>query len=535
MNKRKKEASRKAAVVLLALAGILLALVVGSCALLFTRYLWVGGGFRQRGDDLLDLRGERISLSDYEKVAQAFPGREILWDIPLQSGPVSCDASRVAVSSLSEEDWQALELMPNLTLLDAAGCRDYDRLLDFQARHPQCQVRYTVTLDGQEYPSDAQSITVSRLDLSALAEAMSYLPQLSQVEFTGSAPSDAELDQLTAAFPQVFIHCFLPLGGTTVDSAATELDLHGRAVTAEEVTRLVSRMPNLTRVNLLGCPLEDSQVLQLAEAFPGCLFLWELRLGDQVFRTDAEELDLSGWRVSGTQAVERYLPCFPNLKRVIMCNCGLDDETMDALNRKYEDIRFIWSVRIQDVEIRTDTKWFYPYKYRKDMVVVEEDLYPLRYCTDIEAIDIGHMTQVKTCDWVSYMPNLKYLIIIETAITDISPLSNLKNLVFLEIFTTKITDYSPLLGCTALEDLNLGNTYGNPAPILQMTWLKNLWWGGIEGSVGLICSDAPQRLREALPDTNMKFNMETPNVNNGWRQLDNYYAMRDLMDVFYLT
>ena len=46
---------------------------------------------------------------------------------------------------------------------------------------------------------------------------------------------------------------------------------------------------------------------------------------------------------------------------------------------------------------------------------------------------------------------------------------------------------------------------------------------------------AAQRLREALPNTTMKFNLETPNVDNGWRQLQNYYNMRDLMDVFYLT
>lgn len=63
---------------------------------------------------------------------------------------------------------------------------------------------------------------------------------------------------------------------------------------------------------------------------------------------------------------------------------------------------------------------------------------------------------------------------------------------------------------------------------------KDYWWSGIEGSYGLPCSDAPQRLREALPNTNMKFNLETPNVNNGWRQLPNYFAMRDYLGMFYL-
>ena len=451
--------------------------------------------------------------------------------MPFQHGRVTSDAAAVTLSELSGTDWQCLELLPNLTQLNAAGCRDYQALLDFQTRHPDCQVRYTVLLGGQEIPNDAQSITLEGAE--GLEQLLPSLPSLTQVEFTGTAPEEETLGRLIASFPDISFRW--PMEDVTMDSAATELDLHGKKLGFEEVQQLLALLPKLRQVNLLGCPLEDSQVLQLVEENPRVQFLWELRLGSQTCPTDIEELDISGWQLESTQQIEKYLPCFYNLKRVIMCGCGLDDETMDALNRKYEDIRFIWSVRIQDVEIRTDAKWFYPFKYQHDMVVVEEDLYPLRYCTDMEAIDIGHMTQVRTCEWVRNMPNLKYFIIAETAITDISPLSTLKNLVFLEIFTTKITDYTPLLGCTALEDLNLGKTYGDPGPILQMTWLKNLWWSGIQGTYGLPCSDAPQRLREALPNTTMKFNLETPNVNNGWRQLDNYYAMRDLMDVFYLT
>lgn len=125
--------------------------------------------------------------------------------------------------------------------------------------------------------------------------------------------------------------------------------------------------------------------------------------------------------------------------------------------------------------------------------------------------------------------------LVETAITDISPLATCKNLVFLEIFTTAISDYTPLLECTALEDLNLGKTYGDPNIIAQMTWLKHVWWSGVDGTVGNPASNARAILEEALPNTVMKFRLETPNVDNGWRQLQNYYDMRDIMEVFYLT
>lgn len=430
-----------------------------------------------------------------------------------------------ALGRLWEKNTEQLELRG-----EEITIQDYYLLRE---RFPEAEIRWDVPIQGRRIPWDSTEITLSDLS-GADRQTLALFPNLTRVELEGPVNNE-RLEELFAQYPQISFHWTLSVGNTNVENTAQRLDLAGQPVTWEELDWTLHWMPNLRELNLLGCPLTDDQVLQLAEAYPNCHILWELEINGQKYRTDVEELDLSGWQVGSSQTVEKLLSCFFSLKRVIMSDCGLDDETMDALDKRYTDIRFIWTVYIKDVPIRTDAKWFYPFKYQKDMVVGEEDLYPLRYCVDMEAIDIGHMTTVETCDWAAYMPNLKYLIIVETAITDISPLANLKNLVFLEIFTTKITDYSPLLGCTSLEDLNLGQTYGDPEPILQMTWLKNLWWSGIEGTYGLPCSDAPQRLREALPNTNMKFNLETPNVNNGWRQLENYYAMRDLMDVFYLT
>ena len=102
---------------------------------------------------------------------------------------------------------------------------------------------------------------------------------------------------------------------------------------------------------------------------------------------------------------------------------------------------------------------------------------------------------------------------------------SLKNLAFLEIFTTNITDYSPLLGCTGLEDLNLGNTYGDPAPITQMTWLKNLW---------MIFRKEGYFLSQALPDTRV-VSGGTATVDSGWRDLPNYFAMRDALKMYYMS
>lgn len=517
------------------LLALLVLLLTGACGLFFSRYTWAAGELREKGAVYMDLRGEALSPEEFRELKEALPDCRILWDVPFPDFRVSSNVSSITFSELTGQECQMLEYLPNLTRLIAFRCQDDEALEAYAARHPECRVSYPVPASGEGYPEDAVTFTIADADEVQLEQLLPQIDGLVQVTLTGRIPGEAEMDELIASFPDVFFLWRVRVGDTIVSSDISRLDLQGKDLDFQEILKLMKRLPNLRRVELTGCPLTDEQVLQLVAAYPDCDFLWEFRIGEMTFRTDVEEMDVSGWQVESPEEIEKLLPCFFNLKRVVMCGCGLDDETMDALNRRYEDIRFVWSVRIKDVDIRTDARWFYPFKYYRDMIVEEDDLYPLRYCTDMEAIDIGHMTQVKTCEWVRYMPNLKYLIIVETAITDISPLATLKNLVFLEIFTTKITDYSPLLGCTALEDLNLGNTYGDPTPICQMTWLKNLWWNGVEGDQTLVRFNAAQRLREALPNTTMKFNLETPNVDNGWRQLQNYYNMRDLMDVFYLT
>ena len=498
------------------------------------RFVWAAGSLIPRSSAQLDLRGRELSAAEYDRLRGALPDCEILWDVPFQGTRYPSDTQSLQIDRLTEQDVLTLDYFPELTVLDASGCDDYEALLTLAARRPACQVAYQVTLGGQAYANDTTALHIKDPSVQELEQLLPFLPNVAEIEFTGRMPDREALERLQNAFPAIRFRWEVPLGDMVLDSSVTELDLSGRELSSAELQELLRWLPELTYADIRGCQLTDGEMMALAQQYPDCFFLWELTIGDKKFPTDAAELDISGQKLDSTEQIEALLPLFPNLERVIMSFCGFDDETMSALDQKYEDIRFVWSVRIGNVYVRTDAEYFYPFTFDSDMVVDSEDIYPLRYCTDMIAIDIGHMTTVDNCEWAAFMPKLKYLVIVETAITDLTPLSGLKELVFLEIFTTKITDYTPLLGCTALEDLNLGNTFGDPAPIAQMTWLKNLWWSGIAGTYGLPCSNAPELLAEALPNTQMRFRLSNPNVKNGWRQLDNYYKMRDVMGVFYL-
>lgn len=247
----------------------------------------------------------------------------------------------------------------------------------------------------------------------------------------------------------------------------------------------------------------------------------EVFFGGRSFLSDAEEIDLSGMEIESTQWVEERIRDMPKLRKVIMCDCGLGDEEMEALNRRYEDIRFVWTVHMGRISVRTDTNYFAPVVTGD--YVTEIDLGPLKYCTDVVAVDLGHMA-VRTCDWARNMPKLQYLILADTGITDISPLASCENLIFLELFLTAVRDYSPLLSCTRLEDLNLCYSYGSAEPVKQMTWLKRLWWDGNPYET--------KGLEEYLPDTECNFTSGS-STGGTWRLGQRYKEQRDILGMPY--
>ena len=253
---------------------------------------------------------------------------------------------------------------------------------------------------------------------------------------------------------------------------------------------------------------------------------WEPRevfFGDRSFLSDAEEIDLSGMEIESAQWVEERIRDMPKLQKVIMCDCGLGDEEMDALNRRYEDIRFVWTVRMGRISVRTDTNYFAPVVTGD--YVTEIDLGPLKYCTDVVAVDLGHMA-VRTCDWARNMPKLQYLILADTDVRDLTPISNCKELIWLELSWCAIESYEPLLGCTALEDVNLSRTFADPEPVKKMTWLKNLWC--MERGNGVV-----YEWTQALPNTHV-VGIGTDAIGYGWRKLPNYYKMRDALNMYYM-
>ena len=438
------------------------------------------------------------------------------------------DITALNYAGLPLENLEELKQFPQLAELDFRGTElsthQYETLKSW---FPDCTIFWEVPFQGSRLDPQIQELKIDTLSDEDL-DLLRYFPSLERID--ASACTDyAQLTALRQKYPNLDVEYTLPLAGQ--DYAYTETTL---VLSMEDTTELFSLIPYFTQLESVTfvdtIPLPE-QIYALREAYPKVSFDWNFTFKDFALDESTETLDLTGIPTT-VEEIEAILPYLPNLTYVDMTDCGIDNETMDALNARHENVKIVWTVTLGTwYRVKTDITWFMP--VLDDYSPFGNELYNLRYCHDIIALDIGHR-YVTNCDFVSYMPNLKYLLLADTAISDLTPVANCKELVYLELFQSFVQDLSPLLECTKLEDLNLHYTHTQHQAhiVAQMTWLKNVWWGHIPEAQ--LSRKDQQMLREALPNCNFNFDRGS-STGSGWRELPNYYAQRDVFGQHYMV
>ena len=474
----------------------------------------------------LDARNTGMTVEQYEQLCQSMPQCRILWDVPVQGTGYPVDTRELTVKQLTETEIHALQYLPQLTDIYAPDWEDYTAIQTLQSAYPECTVHYRVRIGEDLWENDSVSILVSDADSQELSEKLGLFSGLESVLLTGSVPELSALAQLQEQNPGVFFLWKMEAFGRTLETDSEYLDLSGAGLkNARELKNLLPYFPQLQTVRLDDSGLEEADCIALAKQFPEIQFVFSITFGNYSLRTDVTEIDVSDTPMENTEQIESLLPCFRDLEKVIMCRCGISSEDMDALNQRYENIRFVWSVDLAGMEFRTDAVHFTPNRW--GLKCTDENIYDLRYCTDMVCVDVGHAFRLTNCDWAAFMPELKYLVLAETGISDLTPLTGHKNLIFLELFLSKVTDYAPLTTCKALEDLNLCYTQGDYKPIAEMTWLKRLWWSG--------CWKARTKLPDLMPDSVYMEFLSMSSTGRGGREGQHYYDMRDFIGMEYMV
>lgn len=374
-------------------------------------------------------------------------------------------------------------------------------------------------------------LTVEDADPAVLVQTIPLLPQLEKLTLEGKIPNLESLLALKEQFPNLELVFPISFGGKSFSTDAQLVDLSDSVVDLEELIKIRPLLSRLQEVTLTGTQLTDAEKMELCDQLPGVMVRCELPLAGQYFLTDSTQIDLSGCPVT-IEEIDGMLPYFPRLEKLDLSFCGIADEEMDALNRRHPETSIVWTVTIGEVKTRTDAVYFYPAE--SNYYPTNQEMEKLRYCTELVAIDIGH-TRATDCEFLWYTPKVRYLILADTGITDITPVGNLKDLIYLELFNLRTDDYSPLLNCTKLQDLNIGTTHADPEPLSKMTWLHNLQWHRADQNPDT--KEAVLKLPEQLPDTNVELypKKKARNIGGPWRYIPNYYVFRDIIGATYFN
>lgn len=550
-----------------ALAALLLlatAIAAGVCR---NRYAIVDFHFYPKDALSLDLRGQEISLSHYDKLTAALPGTQVRWDIPFQGSLLADDTRALAVASLTSEEADLLaSYLPGLKTVDGRGCSDLGGLFRLKQQRPDVRVDYWVPINGTNYSASAVQLNICGITEADIAR-LQYLPLLKTITVSGGAPEP--LGKLQTYCQENGIDIRLFLAGSLVSEDTALLEIHG---IADEEVGLLYLLPNLKQVHLIEPQAKAELLVQLKKDLTATV-TWEKTVLGLTFRHNARKIDLTDavaldanqkpgdetayaksmtYGIQGTleenpssvklmdhrplpdktsqtrqliEEVEEAMAYFPKAKKLILCGSILDNDAMAAFRERQADAyKVVWTVRCGKVATRTDATFFMPVKYHV-YYLNDSEAYNLRYCPEMVAVDIGHM-MVSDIRFVEFMPKLEYLILAHTAVRDIEPLRSCKNLKFLEVDHTGVLDFSPLQDCLSLEDLNIGKTWNDVEPLKEVTWLKNLWM--------IFRARSAPEMMEALPDTNIVY-AGTATVDSGWRDLPNYFAMRDELKMYYMT
>lgn len=557
MQEKEKNKAKTAERVLVICAAAIIVLAAAAGFIFSRRYVRLGQQFIPVNAATLDLRGAGISdLSALDRCTElteldvrendlsadaldafraAHPGCRVLYSVYLNNEPHDSAAETVTLEDLPN-DWVNIRLFENLRSLTVNHCTAPGAMETLRAELPNCEMRYSLCIGSQWFDSAAAELTVSGTAPTA-AELLSQLSHFSSVRTVNLPDVSFTADEqrsLAAAYPGVSFFWNVQIGSQSVSNLTAELSLAGEdAAALAQLAAALDLLPRLRTVELTGCTAPVADRLAFIEQHPDVSAGWTVSVEGQEFAWNTEFIDLNNYSIADVAALEAAFAELPKLTQVDMCDTNLSYEQLDALNRKYENIRVVWKVYFGNYYLRTDAEYFIAAAWGDNKVyLTDDDIDCWKYCTDLRGLDIGHMN-ITDLSFLQYMPRMTYLIIAECPITDISPLAQLKELRYLEMFQTNVSDISPLLECTALKALNLAYMnvkQDNAWSVLpKLTNLDLLWYPSVP-----LSATQRRQLADALPNTTL-FLYDGCEPSGGiWRYNPYYYEMRDFFHMYYM-
>lgn len=402
---------------------------------------------------------------------------------------------------------------------------------ELKETYPHIEFEYDpyIRLYTKGFPLSTREIDLTPCTVDNVDELIQKLPSFCKPEAVilgADTISEADFTKLSETFPEINIKaCVIyDIYGVYTRDDAKELVLSGAPVDKGLGERL-KVLKSLSAVELYGTNVTNEDLHALYEVHPQIEFKANAILGGKLFDTASLFIDLNWVEIDDFENFKKNLKLFTRLERIEMCGCKLSNEQMEELCQLFPDTRFVWRVYMGQWSVRTDAVAFSVlirnYEHKR---LTSEDIEVLKYCTDLQALDIGHQAITDISVIGEYLTNLRVLILADNRITDLSPLTNLPHLHYLEFFVNQVTDLTPLASCRQLVDLNISYNYriSDITPLLDLPLLERLW---LE-KTGVSRADVAL-LKETYPNARI-INVGEGSVDQGWRTHRRYYAMLNM-------
>lgn len=499
------------------------ALAVGGYMVYRYTHIFVDDAVYAKNSEVLDLRGEDISVEHYLSVREQLPECHVYWDVPFQGYKISNDVTGLKLTSLTAQDRAMLPYFADLQKIDASACKDYAELTALRDQLPKLDVIYTVDLGGYGADPDVEELTVGHdeMQYDVLMENLVYLPRLEKLVLSKSQLTLEQISAIHQEYPDVQVDYTVGILDQEVASNTETLDLSAMTpADVEAVAAALPMLPKLTEVELMdgsgASTLELKDVKALNEACPEVLFRYSFTYNGKQISTTDTEVRFSGTSIGGMTAedLRLMLDVMEGCDKFVLeyWNYGsLNNETLAQIREEYRGrTKLVWRVFFGVGYCLTDV----------DVLRCTYDLSDgnsagLAYCEDVRFVDFGHDTALKTVDFMAGMKKLEVAILSGSMVQNLEPLAGLPNLRVLELSNCGyLTDISPLAECPALKMVNISFTAVEDVSVLD------------ELDLELMCAVRSKLSKEAKDafmanNPNCLATYEGNEYGTGWRYLDN--------------
>ena len=383
-----------------------------------------------------------------------------------------------------------------------------------------------IELYGNYYLSNTDKIDLSDNIIANVKDLdiLNKFKRLKEIDLGNNIITNDQFVLLTKKHPNVTFKAVTTYNVYGVDIRDDENTIKLTNVLVDDnLESKLSVFKNLKKVDLSNQDLSLEKEINLEKKFPNVEFEWEVPILDKKVPNNIETLNLDGLVVNNINDFSKSLSLLHNLTYLDMGNSNLSNEQLQSLREKHPNIKIAWIIKFGVWQIKTDDIAFsvlisnFPY-----VRLTSDDLSFLKYCTDLQALDLGHQNITDLNVIADNVPNLRILILADNKITDISPLKKLKHLHYLELFINKISDFSPIEDMKELVDLNICyNKVNDIEPFKRLPKLERLWVVGC-GINNL------KELNMIYPNATINNKSGFGSTGSGWRTHERYYSMIDM-------